>query len=345
MIRLLDHNLVGGVKHTVPTMSCVSIAPLDALPPCTLGEAPHWDQANRALIYVDVRESCVHRYFTEEKRQQTLKIEPTASGKTVTFAIPVEGCPELLLVGVGRDIGLVRWRCSDPDKSTTSLRTLAVVDKDKSLNRLNDGKCDFKGRLWAGTLGHETTPGFTVPEEGSLYMFSPNMDYKTTVEKVNLSNGLTWSNDRRTFYYIDTVRFSVDAFDYDEGAGTLSYRRAVVDYKAAGLPNDFPDGMTIDSAGNLWVANYNGAKIINIDPKSGSIIRTIALPIQNATSVAWGGPDYSTLYVTSTRVGLSDEQIEANPDNGRVFAITELKAAGAPPVQAILSAEITSAMP
>ncbi|KAF2355762.1 SMP-30/Gluconolactonase/LRE-like region, partial [Trinorchestia longiramus] len=129
-----------------------------------------------ALLYVDITAAVLHRYYTSTGRHQTLKVHPPSSGSRLSMAVQVEGHPDLLVVSVGRDIGLVEWKTSDPDSSETKLVIFASVDSDKKDNCLNDGKCDPQGRLWIGSMGKIIGRGQATPGQGALYRLSHDLE-------------------------------------------------------------------------------------------------------------------------------------------------------------------------
>src|SRR4051812_22920105 len=118
---------------------------------------------------------------------------------------------------------------------------------------MNDGKCDAAGRFWAGTMAFDVSPG-----AGSLYCLVPGQTPQRVLSGCTISNGLGWSPDGTTMYYIDTPRSRVDAFDFDVDAGEITARRTVVSFAAG---DGWPDGMTVDVDGCLWVAMYNGGSV------------------------------------------------------------------------------------
>lgn len=301
-------------------------------PGVELGEGPHWVPEQKALYYVDIRKGYVHRYFPGQDKHQSLKVEDAGSGDSVSLVVPVAGSTDLYVVGIGRSLGVVQWPLDAPDKHTAKATVLHTVDAETPNNRFNDGKCDPQGRLWAGTMGHESEPAVLDKEKGSLFCLNTSNELSKWVDKVSISNGLAWSHDRSTFYYIDSLANSVDAFEYDDAAGKISNRRVVFDFKKNDIKG-VPDGMAIDTDGNLWVACFFGSKVICVEPSSGSLKRTVDLPAQNITSVCWGGDDYSTMYVTSAQTGLSAEELAKMPAAGGTFAVTGLGAKGLPPVE------------
>lgn len=297
--------------------------------PCLyLGEeGPLWQPDLEALLVVDVFGKAVRRHFVRTGRHQVLHIDDGGEAKTVTMVIPVEGSPDSYLLTVGNRICVVRWRTQDPDEHTVRPR----VVKDTRDSHFNDAKCDPRGRLWVGTTGPQDEAGeITQMFAGALYRLDHDLTFNKCVDKVSCSNGLTWSPDRKTFYYIDSEAFSVDSFDYDDVTGNISNRRTVLDYSTACLGGAIPDGMTSDVDGNLWIANFRGSQVICVDPVKGRVTRQVDLPSKNVTSVCWGGPDYATLYVTSGKMRLNLEDLERCPAAGGTFAITGLGTRGAP---------------
>ncbi|KAK4323477.1 hypothetical protein Pmani_005828 [Petrolisthes manimaculis] len=297
-----------------------------------LGEGPYWDETNQYLLFVDIMKGDVHRHYPDNLKQQTIHVEEGPTGDSVSFALPVEGKPSYLVVGLGRSLALVEWPLDAPDTLTVKAKAiLHSVDQHSPTNRFNDGKCDPMGRIWAGTMAAETAPGVLAKHKAALYTLNTDLSIATGVDKISLSNGLAWNKEATTMYYIDSTDYAIYAFNYNAASGKIDNRRTVLDYKAASLGDDIPDGMTIDNNGNLWVANFYGHKVICIDPQVGKIIRQVSLPASNITSVCWGGTDYSTLYVTSSQVGISEDKVRTDKAQGGVFAVTGLGAQGAPP--------------
>ena len=133
---------------------------------------------------------------------------------------------------------------------------------------------------------------------------------------VGNSNGIVWSRDRRTFYYIDTPLLRVDAFDYDNATGAITNRRTVI-----AIPPDLgrPDGSTLDAEGMLWIAMWEGWGLTRWNPQTGVLLQSVRLPVARVTSCAFGGPGLDTLYVTSSGQGLTAEQLGAQPLAGGLF--------------------------
>jgi len=182
----------------------------------------------------------------------------------------------------------------------------------KEKNRFNDGKCDPHGRLWVGTMA-ENCEG----KEGSLICFNPDKSYTVERQNVGISNGLAWTADNKIMYFIDTPTCNIFAFDFDVNSGKITNERVAVhvDEKEAGGK---PDGMTIDSAGCLWVAIYGGGKVIKFDPQTGKEEGQIVVPSQNVTSCCFGGPNLNTLYITTSRG--DDNDNSKYPEAGGLFS-------------------------
>ncbi|XP_023554863.1 regucalcin-like [Octodon degus] len=178
------------------------------------------------------------------------------------------------------------------DRSTV---VLAQVDQDKKNNPFNDRKVDPAGRYFAGTMAEETASAVLEQHQGALYSLFPDHHVKKYFDQVDISNGLDWSLDHKIFYYIHSLSYSVDAFDYYLQTGQISKRRSV--YK---LEKDehIPDGMCTDAEGKLWVACYNRGRVIPLDPVTGKRLQTVKLPVEKTTSCCFGGKDYSEMYVT-----------------------------------------------
>ncbi|KAL7983771.1 hypothetical protein Chor_000647, partial [Crotalus horridus] len=185
-----------------------------------------------------------------------------------------------------------------------------------------------------GTMSQEIRPTVVERHQGSLYTLFPDHSVVKHFDKVDISNGLDWSLDHRTFFYIDSLSYRVDAFDYDlqtgklcmptfhpyaqiNGSTFLGNRRSMYELEKE---DAIPDGMCIDTEGKLWVACYGGGRVIRIDPETGKRIQTVKLPVDNTTSCSFGGYDYSELYVTSA-AGLDESSLVRQPQAGGIFKV------------------------
>ncbi len=218
---------------------------------------------------------------------------------------------------VGQRVGMVTPRASGGllwagddgffflDPATGATPPIADPEPHLPDNRFNDGKCDPAGRLWAGTICLKKRP------EAALYCLHPDLRLEKKYGPVTNSNGLAWSGDARTLFYIDTPSKKVRAFDFDPDTAAISGERVVWD--TADDPSS-PDGMTIDSEDRLWIAFCHGAKVVCYDPAAGRVLEQIDFPCIETTSCAFGGDDLGDLYVTTgIKPGLDE------PLAGRLF--------------------------
>ncbi|MBM7662697.1 sugar lactone lactonase YvrE [Bacillus mesophilus] len=180
-------------------------------------------------------------------------------------------------------------------------------------NRFNDGKCDPAGRFWAGTMDGKGANG-----KGSLYVLHKDLKVEKKLENVTISNGMAWSPDYSKMYYIDTPTQQVVSFDYSLQTGHIDNPQVVITFpEGAGSP----DGMTIDQDGMLWIAHWSGYGISRYNPTSGKQIEFISIPSANVTSCSFGGENLDQLYVTTARIGTSQEDLEKYPHAGGLFRL------------------------
>ncbi|XP_029283006.1 regucalcin [Cottoperca gobio] len=278
-----------------------------------IGEGPLWEESQQMLMFVDIAGWKIHRWSPTTNQSESVD-----TGDSVGFVVPRRSGG--YVAGVGRSLVAVDW-------STQMMTSLVEVDEDKPRNRLNDGKVDPIGRLLAGTMGEEQRPAEVQRQQGSLFSVTSDLSVTQHLSQVDISNGMDWSLDQKTFFYIDSLSLTVDAFDYDLNSGNLGNRRIV--YRMA-EGEGLPDGMTVDAEGRLWVACYNGGRVINIDPNTGVRLQTVSLPVAKTTSCCFGGPDFSDLYVTSASLGLSQSESRQQPLAGGTFRVTGLGVKGHP---------------
>lgn len=257
------------------------------------GEGPLWFDGR--VYYVDIEGHLVRSYDPTTGGEESWSV-----GERVGFVVP-RACGGFLM---GGDNGLAFF---DPENGEKTLIVDPEPDK-KPDNRFNDGKCDPKGRLWAGTIS-------TVKKKGdaTLYRLDKALELTAQFPNVTNSNGLCWTKDGGTFYYIDTPSKKVRAFDYDVESGDISNERIAIDTSQL---EGSPDGMTIDENDHVWIAFCRGGCVRCINPSSGDILKTVELPVSGVTSCAFGGEDFETLYITTGSFG-SPEECEA----GRLFAV------------------------
>ena len=210
----------------------------------------------------------------------------------------------------GTENGFYFW-----DLDTQNLEFITHPESGKKDSRFNDGKVDRMGRLWTGTM---TTQGAT----SSLYRMDGDLSVTTMVSNITISNGIGWSPDNTIMYYVDSLRYVINAFDFDIKHGTISNQRPFVQLDAAfGLP----DGLTVDSEGYVWCAIYDGWKVKRYDP-SGRTAAEIKMPVSRPSSCAFGGKNLDELYITTISEGLTAAQKEQEPMAGDLFKVkTDVK--------------------
>jgi len=253
---------------------------------CRLGEGPHYDERTDHMIWVDVLGKLVRW-----RRPGTDEVGEFVTPGHIGAAVPRENGGLVLCLPDGPTL-------RDPDGTLHPLGGYAQADAaagrpraDGPATRSNDAKADPRGRLWLGTMPYDETPG-----AGALYRLDPGADTPVrVVDDVTISNGLGWSPDGSTMYYIDTPTRRVDAFAYDLASGTLGERRTFIT-----MPEDagFPDGMCVDAAGGVWVAAWSGGAVRRYDP-DGALDRVIEIGTPLVTSCAFAGPRLDLLVVTT----------------------------------------------
>ena len=196
------------------------------------------------------------------------------------------------------------------DTTTGTVEMLADAERGLTTTRMNDGACDSRGRFWAGTMPFDERDPI-----GSLYRLDADHGVVKMLEQVTISNGIDWSLDDRTMYYIDSATKGVDAFDYEPEPGSIANRRRIATITIGGA---VPDGMTVDSDGYLWVALWGGWGVHRFAP-DGTLDRVIALPVSQVSACTFGGPDWQDLYISSASHGLSPDQLRQEPHAGGLF--------------------------
>lgn len=266
---------------------------------CLLGEGPVWDQDNNRLLWVDILKSEIHQWFPEKSIHKIFN-----TGQYVG-AIALTNSNDLIAA------------CQHGFyKVNLELQTITpIFDPESQLpdNRFNDGKCDPAGRFLAGTMSMTNKPF-----AGKLYALETDHAARVKIDRVTCSNGMAWSADHQTFYFIDTGLREIAAFDYHLKEGALHNRRVIVS-----IPKEegYPDGMTIDRDGMLWVALWNGGKVNRYDPNTGKLLRQINLPVSLVTSCTFGGSNLTDLYITSASTGLTEVDLQKQPLAGSLFVI------------------------
>ena len=199
------------------------------------------------------------------------------------------------------------------DLTTGAVERIATVEADLPTTRLNDGRCDRQGRFVVG--GMDEAPD--CAGISNVYRLDPDRTVTRVLDGIGCANSICFSPDGRTMYFTDTPTGQIWAYAYDIETGTPGDRRLLYDF--AGQEGT-PDGSTVDAEGYLWNAVWNGRRVVRIAP-DGRLDRVFDMPVYNPTCVAFGGRDLDTLYITPSPLGMSGEQLAAEPGSGSLFAI------------------------
>lgn len=264
-----------------------------------LGEGPCWNEQEKALYWVDI----IGKKFG--------RLDP-ATGHNEDFLI---GEYVGAVVCAGQDEVVLATQSGFQTYHMKQRQLSPIVDPESHLseNRFNDGKCDSRGRFWAGTMeiiGKEA--------KGSLYVLDTDRSCRKVFDGVGVSNGIAWSLDETEMYYIDSMKKLVHAFDYDVERGEISNPRTLIDFAGE---QGFPDGMTIDEEGMLWIAHWDGWQVSRWNPQTGEKLESIPVPAAKATSCIFGGEELDILYITTARKDVQENQAGEQPHAGGIFAV------------------------
>lgn len=263
-----------------------------------LGEGPVWDAARRALWFVDIKQSRVHRLDPA-----TGEVDKWDAPAQVGWVLPADD--GALIAGLRT--GLARF-----DPASGAFTHLADVEPERPGNRLNDATVAPDGAIWFGTMDDGEAQA-----NGHVYRYAEGAVTTLPIAPAIVTNGPAFSPDGRTLYHVDSAERTIHAIAVAPD-GSLGEVRPFARINPA---DGYPDGPSVDAAGNLWVGLWQGWRARLYAP-DGAILREVRLPVANVTKVALGGPDLRTAYVTTARIGLSDDERRAQPEAGNLFAFT-----------------------
>ena len=262
-----------------------------------VGEGPVWLEGEQRLVWVDIT-----RHLVQWFDPTTGRVEQLDVGADVGAVAPTTSGD--LIAAIGNRFQLI-------DPKSGRIRTLAFVNPDYPESRMNEGKCDSHGRFWAGTMAVDADR----PGAGALYRLNLDHTVDRVISDVTISNGLDWTEDDRLMYFIDTMSYRVDMLDFESSTGSIANRRPLIRIDKA---DGWPDGMTVDSEGGLWVALWGGWSVRRYWP-DGRLHFEIAVPASQVSSCVFGGSDLSDLYITTAASGLSAQELENQPYAGGLF--------------------------
>lgn len=271
----------------------------------SVAEGPVWDAQTGQLLWVDIIGKTIHVHHVLSRQTKVFSSQdfPTA------LALSANGTRAMVALAGG-----IAWF----DFASGTFTNFANPDTMDG-NRLNEGKCDPQGRFWTGSMQtnlNEDGSGRAM-DRNSGALFRVDHDGATsrhTDHEFGIANTLAWSPDGKTFYFADSIRNAIFAYDWHADEGAISNERVLLE----GFDRGAPDGSTIDVDGCLWNARFGGSCLVRITPQ-GVIDNTLELPVTNPTSCTFGGADGRALFVTSAQFTLSQAQLDANPLEGAVL--------------------------
>jgi len=273
--------------------------PVDSIPAQNiLGEGVSWHDETQSLWWTDIHGRRLFRY-------------DFATRKTETFATPERLTsfgfthkPDTLIAALETGIAFY-----EPATQKTSwLHRPHLETRDI---RFNDGRVDRQGRFWTGTMIEGPD---AAPSSAALYSLDHTRSLRAHADGIAISNGICWSPDSTRMYFADSVKQTIWVYDFDTGTGVIANRRVF----AQTPEGAYPDGANVDSEGYLWSAHWGAGKVVRYAP-DGTIERTLTVPAEQPTCVAFGGPKLDLLFVTSAREGLSKDTLASQPGAGDVF--------------------------
>lgn len=279
----------------------IEFEPLNAVR-CKLGEGPVYDERNGALLYCDILNRMIFRH--------TL-----ANGALAQWAFPSE-VGSLGIARSGKLVVALRHVVGLFDTDGETFEEIASIEAERGTEtRLNDGKVGPDGAFWVGTMDDRS---LSVREPlGSLYRVTRDGRVEKKIEGLMVSNGLAWTPDGRTMFHSDSSGRWLDRWDFEPATGVIGNRTRI----AEGIEEEAgrPDGGAADAEGYYWSAGVSAARLNRYD-RDGRIVASYPVPVAAPTMPCFGGPDGRTLFVTSLRVGRSDELLAKYPLTGITIA-------------------------
>jgi sugar lactone lactonase YvrE len=267
-----------------------------------LGECCRWDEVREEVSWVDVPAGRFYR-------------ARAASDLTILHTYQVEGYVSAVAPFADRSRGWIIALNQSISHLAESgeVHELAQPEARHAPDvRMNDGACDPWGRFLVGSMAFDVAAG-----RGSFYRFESGGTVETLFTNVTVSNGVGWSPDARTMYYVDSGPGTIETMSVGDN-GALGERKPFLRFDPAQVLT--PDGLCVDEEGCLWVAFWDGGEVRRFSPRGEQLARVV-LPVSRPTCCALGGETGTTLFITSAWEGLSDQQLSLQPDAGRLFSV------------------------
>ena len=262
---------------------------------CNVGEGPFWDDVKQDLYFVDIMNKQIKMFSLTSKLVETVQFNQEIG------AVFLDQKSNLIVAARDGIFAATRDGVLDT--------LLAPIELEDTSIRTNDAKCDAYGRMWVGTIAFDFTPG-----AAALFSFD-SKDLKKVVPDLTVSNGIGWSLDKKIMYFIDSPTKRVDMFDFDLEGGELRNRRP---FLLLGDLDAFPDGLTTDEDGGVWVALFGGGEVRRFDSQ-GTLTHIVEIPVKQVTSCCFGGADMSELYITTAQNGMDSDSLVREPLAGSLF--------------------------
>jgi sugar lactone lactonase YvrE len=262
-----------------------------------IAECPVWDPLSGRLLWIDLYDPALHRFDPATGSDDVLRLER-----------------QIFAVGRRAGGGYVA-ACRDGFAAIAedgAMSTLAEVEADRPDCRLNDGRCDHRGRFWAGTMADDMRAG-----AGSLYRLDADRRVTRVVSGVGISNGIDWSSDATLMYYVDSHARTVDLLDFDDARGEVENRRTLLRFAEG---EGIPDGLTVDVEGFIWLALPRAHALHRYAP-DGRLDRAIGFDVRLVTSCGFGGAALDELYVTTGARGLTADERARQAGAGGIFRV------------------------
>lgn len=264
-----------------------------------LGEGAIWYAPRQKLYWVDIEGMTLNVFDPLNLKNIAYPV-----GKRIGTVVPVDD--DTVLIALEDGMATV-------DLIDASIKYHVYTDiHHEHSRRFNDGKCDPNGRFWVGTHSMAGIRGVS-----SLYCINSGFTLDEKITGVSISNGIAWSIDHKIMYYIDTPTGKVVQFNFNKENAEIANPKTIV-----AIPEEmgYPDGMTIDSEGMLWIALWDGFAVAQYDPRTGELLQKVAVPAPKVTSCAFGGANLDTLFITTASVEMTENELKQYPLSGSIFS-------------------------